>query len=312
MLKLVTKVDLDALYNGNIKESIYLEYKASLAIDKRDDNKKVEFARDVSAFANADGGQIIYGMTEKDHEPAGLDEGVDPKTYPEIWFEQVLQQHVTPTLSRIQVRHVPLANERVAVILDIPPTKGDPHQVSDGRYYRRHNYNRLIMEHYELRDSFRRSLDPDLEVEFDDLKGEAAYKNVEFRRFRDQSDPITIGVRVKNNSNQPALYTMVSVLIDRRVKLEQLGEFRNAGIVAFDDRDKRHHLQQGVVTPERFPIFREMPCELGTFSFLISDRMLGQNLAFGYQIRSPGCFKEGHGTIEIGLSGQLFIKMHER
>ena len=26
-------------------------------------------ARDVSAFANADGGQIIYGMMEQDHEP---------------------------------------------------------------------------------------------------------------------------------------------------------------------------------------------------------------------------------------------------
>jgi predicted HTH transcriptional regulator len=67
MLKLITKTDLDALYNGGIKEGIRLEYKASPAIDKRDDNKKIELARDVSAFANADGGQIIYGMVEKDH-----------------------------------------------------------------------------------------------------------------------------------------------------------------------------------------------------------------------------------------------------
>ena len=37
-----------------------MEYKASPAIDKGDDAKKLEMARDVAAFANADGGQIVY------------------------------------------------------------------------------------------------------------------------------------------------------------------------------------------------------------------------------------------------------------
>jgi len=32
------------------------------------------------------------------------------------------------------------------------------------RCYRRHNYNRLAMEHYETRDSFRRATNPDLRV----------------------------------------------------------------------------------------------------------------------------------------------------
>jgi succinylglutamate desuccinylase len=69
MLKLQTKAELEALHTGNVKEGLHLEYKASDAIDKKDDSKKIEMARDVSAFANADGGQIVYGMTEKDHEP---------------------------------------------------------------------------------------------------------------------------------------------------------------------------------------------------------------------------------------------------
>src|SRR5215510_8310603 len=98
MLKLESVADLNALHADNVKEGLHLEYKASGAIDKKDDTKKLEMARDVSAFANADGGQIIYGMTEKDHEPAGLDQGIDAKAYPEIWFERVLQQHITPTI----------------------------------------------------------------------------------------------------------------------------------------------------------------------------------------------------------------------
>jgi predicted HTH transcriptional regulator len=132
MLKLETKADLDALQSGSIKESISLEYKASPAVDKKDDNRKVEMARDVSAFANADGGQIVYGMTEEDHEPAGLDQGVDRRAYPEIWFAQVLQQHITPPISGLSIRHVPLADPMVAVVIDVPATRGDPHQVSDG------------------------------------------------------------------------------------------------------------------------------------------------------------------------------------
>jgi predicted HTH transcriptional regulator len=117
MLKRGTKADLEALHVGNIKEGISLEYKASPAIDKKDDNKKVEMARDVSAFANADGGQIIYGMMEQDHEPAGLDNGIDEKAYPEIWFEQVLQQHITPPIPGLRIRHIPLSKPMVAVVI---------------------------------------------------------------------------------------------------------------------------------------------------------------------------------------------------
>jgi predicted HTH transcriptional regulator len=81
MLTLEKKSQLEALQIANIKESLTLEYKASPAVDKRDDTKKLEMARDVCAFANADGGQIVYGMTEHDHEPAGLDDGTDEAQY---------------------------------------------------------------------------------------------------------------------------------------------------------------------------------------------------------------------------------------
>ena len=69
MLPLKTKTELEALHAGNVKERLTLEYKTSDAVDKANDKKKLEMARDVSAFANADGGQIVYGMTENsDHE----------------------------------------------------------------------------------------------------------------------------------------------------------------------------------------------------------------------------------------------------
>jgi predicted HTH transcriptional regulator len=134
MLSLKTVAELEALHTNNVRESLHLEYKASGAVDKKDDRKKIEMARDVSAFANADGGQIIYGMTETDHDPAGLDSGLDPKTYPEIWFEQVIQQHVTPMIEGLKPYHVPLPSGQVAVVIDIPAAKGERQRFAPQRH----------------------------------------------------------------------------------------------------------------------------------------------------------------------------------
>jgi len=295
MLPLEKKSQLEALHRANIKESLTLEYKASLAVDKRDDTKKLEMARDVCAFANADGGQIVYGMIEHNHEPAGLDNGLDGSIYPEIWFEQVLQQHITPPIPGLRIRHVPLKKPMVAVVIDVPATKADPHQVSDGRYYRRHNFNRLFMEHYEVRDAMRRSVDPDLILEFDLRVGQAAYKTVEFTQFRDVSDPTPIGAIIRNRSNQTALYTFISVYLDRRLKIANYGLYTQYPETTFGVNDVRNQLVLKIGVPGNFPIFKEMAYGLDPFYFTISDRLLGHRFGIGYQLRAPGCLKENHG-----------------
>ncbi len=309
MLTLENKSQLEALRTGNVKESLTLEYKASPAVDKRDDSKKLEMARDVCAFANADGGQIVYGMTEHDHEPAGLDDGIDGSIYPEIWFEQVLQQHITPTIPGLRIRHVPLKQRMVAVVIDVPATKGDPHQVSDGRYYRRHNFNRLIMEHYEVRDAMRRSVDPDLVLEFDLMIGQAAYRTVEFTQFRDLSDPTPIGAVIRNKSNQPALYTFISLYLDRTLKIANYGLYTPYPEKTFGVNDVRNQLVLKVGVPGNFPIFKEMGYAIDPFYFKISDRLLGHRFGIGYELRAPGCFKEKHGYLEFGQSGQMTLYM---
>jgi Putative DNA-binding domain len=309
-MKLKTKSDLDALLAANVKENLHLEYKASPAIDKRDDRKKVEMARDVSAFANSDGGQIIYGMTEnEDHEPSGLDGGVDGKVYPEIWFEQVLQQHIVPPIPGLRIRHVSLNKPMVAIVIDVPATKADPHQVSDGRYYRRHNFSRVIMEHYEVRDAIRRSVDPDLILEFDLLVGQAAYKTVEFSQYRDLSDPAPIGAVIRNRSNQPAMYTFVSIFLDRRLKIASRGLYVPYPERKFAENDLRNQLTLKLGVPDNFPIFKEMGYMIDPFTFTISDRLLGHSFGIGYELRAPGCFKANHGYLEFGHSGQMTLKM---
>ncbi|CAG0932964.1 hypothetical protein TFLX_02826 [Thermoflexales bacterium] len=60
---LVDKSDVDALVTNEVAEGRTLEYKEILPSGSNDDKK--EFLADVSAFANAAGGDILYGITEK-------------------------------------------------------------------------------------------------------------------------------------------------------------------------------------------------------------------------------------------------------
>jgi hypothetical protein len=309
MLKLDTEAELVALHTGNVKESLSLEYKASESVDKTKDDKKIEMARDVSAFANSAGGQIIYAMTEKDHEPAGLDHGVDPKIYTPLWFEQVLQQHITPDIAGLTVRHVPLASGKVAVVIEVPSTNGDPHQVSDGKYYRRHNFNRMPMEHYEIRDAMRRVTVPDLTLEFDLLVQQAAYRTIDFSRFRDRSDLTPLGAVVSNNSNQPAMHTYISVYLDRSLKVEQTGLYTFYGERSFGAHDVRNVFTLKIGVPQQFPIFKEMKYMIDPLYFTISDRLLGHTANLGYELRAPGCFKEKHGKLEFGEGGQMSLRI---
>ena len=56
-------------------ESIHIDYKAGKALS----GKAKEISKDISAFANSDGGYVIYGVSEKEHLPTSIDEGVDHK-----------------------------------------------------------------------------------------------------------------------------------------------------------------------------------------------------------------------------------------
>jgi hypothetical protein len=51
-----------------------------------DSTKRDELCKDASALANSAGGQIVYGIEEKDHKPVRVDEGTQ---ITREWIEQV-------------------------------------------------------------------------------------------------------------------------------------------------------------------------------------------------------------------------------
>ncbi|SRR5713101_4988346 len=62
-LDTVTEAQLAQLEKDQVAENLTLEFKAKANLDKEEDKR--EAAKDASAFANAVGGQIIYGISEK-------------------------------------------------------------------------------------------------------------------------------------------------------------------------------------------------------------------------------------------------------
>ena len=82
---------LESLIENKVEESLNLEYKASGAFGKQN-NKTTEISKDISSFANSDGGLIIYGMAEDEnnHLPKEIDP-IDIKQFSNEWLEQIIE-----------------------------------------------------------------------------------------------------------------------------------------------------------------------------------------------------------------------------
>lgn len=126
-----------------------MDYKASPAVDK---SKTVEIAKDVSAFANSDGGMLIYGITESNNLPVSLDGGVDHTTHSREWLEQVINSNISPRVDGIRIAPIQISATRSYYAVDIPKSFRGPHQCSDKKYYKRFNFNSVPMEDYEITD----------------------------------------------------------------------------------------------------------------------------------------------------------------
>src|SRR5205823_5737014 len=131
------------------QESLHLDYKDSRAIDS---SKFAEIAKDVSAFANSDGGLIIYGVQEKDHLPIGKDGGIDHNRYSRERLEQVMSSNISPRIDDVRIAQIPLSAAASIYAIKVPKSFRAPHQASDKKYYKRYNFQSLPMEDYEIND----------------------------------------------------------------------------------------------------------------------------------------------------------------
>lgn len=152
---------------NQVEESLSLEYKAAAAL-QRDDSKRADITKDVSAMANSAGGTLIYGIREpaektKAHFPEAIDP-VERGQASKEWLENVIQT-IRPRIEGLAIHPVPIPGEpeRVVYVVEIPQSS-TAHQAADFRYYRRYNFMCVPMQDYEIRDVMARRQHPHIEI----------------------------------------------------------------------------------------------------------------------------------------------------
>ena len=160
-LKDVSLSDINRLVSDAVPESLYLDYKQELHLEKPDEKK--EFLRDVTAFANAEGGLLVYGVKE-DRDSNGRPNGV-PLATPGtslsnrdadvLSIEHLLRDGIDERLPPYELRTLLVSGSDYIVLLRVPPSLRSPHMVVLGgerRFYIRMNGGKQSMSTAQLRD----------------------------------------------------------------------------------------------------------------------------------------------------------------
>jgi len=152
----ITQSDLLALVENEVRELKRIEYKQSLPGNM--DSDKKEFLADVSSFANAAGGDLIYGMKAEDGMPTevcGLGGiNVDQEA---LRLESMIRSGIEPRIHGISTWAIESKELGVSFIIRIPRSWYPPHRVvyrGHDKFYTRSTNGKYPMDVSELRAAF--------------------------------------------------------------------------------------------------------------------------------------------------------------
>lgn len=154
----ITEEDLQDLIDNSVLERKTIEYKQSLPSNP--DSAKKEFLADVSSFANASGGDLIYGIIEDRN--TGLPETLDGLAIDNVdqeilRLDSMIRDGIEPRLLGINIGPINLSNSKTALIIRVPKSWISPHRVSfkgHDKFYSRSTNGKYPLDVGELRIAF--------------------------------------------------------------------------------------------------------------------------------------------------------------
>ncbi len=160
------KWDIDviqSMIDDKIEENLTLEYKGAKALENNS-----EITKDVSSFANSAGGIIIYGVKEFDaKDKKHLPERIDPIKRSDMSRERLehIINNIKPRIENLKIEPVTLNADELIYVVEIEQSN-TAHQAMDHKYYKRHNFQSVPMDDYEIRDIMNRAKNPVIDLEF--------------------------------------------------------------------------------------------------------------------------------------------------
>jgi len=154
-LDILEESDIRALLDDEVPESKVIDYKRCLPGPS--DLEKKEFLRDVSSFANASGGHLLYGIDEENGVPVQICSlsDIDPD-HEILRLESMVQTGIAPRIPGISMRAVPLSGGGSVIVVRIPKSWASPHMITKGssRFYSRNSAGKYPLDVFEIRTAF--------------------------------------------------------------------------------------------------------------------------------------------------------------
>ncbi|MBI2862421.1 MAG: ATP-binding protein [Chloroflexi bacterium] len=156
-LEELAETHLQSLVENKVPEGQAIEYKQSLPGNR--DKDKIEFLADISSFANAAGGRLIYGMRAERGIAKGLvglpaQIDLDAEV---LRLENMIRDGIKHRIIGYRIQPVPLAGRGQAIVISVPRSWARPHRVvygNHGHFYTRSSNGKHQLDVGELRSAF--------------------------------------------------------------------------------------------------------------------------------------------------------------
>ena len=153
------------LISNRTPESVFLDYKETQGLSST--KQKVEIVKDITSFANEEGGVLLYGIAEE-RNPEDLPipkspAGIGPIPDFASTLEDIYVESISPRLPEYRIRQVQWSQspDKVIYLVWTPKSWDAPHMIyahKENRYYRRGNFRAVPMQEHEVERLYRQRL----------------------------------------------------------------------------------------------------------------------------------------------------------
>jgi Putative DNA-binding domain len=159
----ITKADIEALIDNAVAETRSIEYKQQPPGDSDEDKK--EFLADISSFANAAGGDVIYGIVERrdaERKTTGVPESITGLTGANTdslirRLDEIIRYGIEPRVPGVRIRVVQGFNSGPVLLIRVPKSWASPHMVKfkgASRFFSRTSAGKYQLDVAEIRSAF--------------------------------------------------------------------------------------------------------------------------------------------------------------